>query len=409
MGQFKQQMSLKQSLQFSLSLEMKMSCELLQLNAIELKEYLEKELMDNPLYEVEYKGFFCSDSKSDIIDQKKSLQDEIRVQIKSDSDIYYYIELILNNCDKNGYLVCNISEIAKSMSLDLKKLKQALNVLHDCIPYGIASKDLSECLCIQLKHLYPNEKIAYQLAKNYLNDLAHNYTDKLLKQLKCNREQLAQAIQLIQSCNPRPASDYDQIRNVYIKPDVLLVNENDKIEIQMIEYFTIKENKFDLNHFTNDEKKYIYDLKKQGRMIQNCIQRRQESLKAIMDILVNEQQSFLLHKGVLKTCLQKDLALKLRLHETTISRALKDKYFEFEGTIYPIKSLICKGIHDNSKAFYDSLLFDIIQSEDKTKPYSDEQLSKIMHQKGYDISRRTIAKYRDQMKIPVASKRKLKE
>ena len=405
MNYFKQGFSQKQVQNFSLSYAMKLSCELLQLNSLQLKEYIEKELLDNPLYEVDIPIFSNGNSDMDYADSSKSLYDELIVQLDTQKVNLAVIELIISNCDANGYLKASFEELSKYCSEN--ELNVALHELHNCLPYGIASKNLSECLSIQLSHLFPNDKITLTIVQNHLEDIAKNYTDKILKTLGISKDVLMDSVRRIQGLNPRPASEYNMKEVSFVKPDLIIINEEGKIIIQVPNYFTIRLNNFyEKDKMSKEDRKYIKEQQIKGKALMECITRRKESLVKIMEIMIERQSEYLLHKGYLEPLLQKDIAEQLNLHETTVSRALKEKYYEYENQVYPMKKLISKKMKNTSVDVIHQMIKELINNENHEYPYNDTNLCELLREKNFNVSRRTIAKYREYLRIPSASTRK---
>lgn len=413
MIKFSQKLVQKQAQNLSLSYGMKLSIDLLQMNSLQLKEFLEKELAENPMYELEMSSSFSFSMQEefDIIDQSISLRDELLFQIKNRYVNLALLETILHNCDRNGYLLVDDATLAKQMHVSVQEVQQCINDIHDCEPYGLVARNLSECLSLQLQHIHPNESLALSLVKNDLEDIAKNHLDKLAKKYCVQQTDIRKAIVLIQSLNPRPASEYDLENTVFVKPDVILQNNDGEIEIVMPSYFNIKENEFYKGmSLDKDEKDFIKEKYNQGKMIVESIQKRKETLHIIAQVMVKKQQAYLLHKGPLQYLILKDIGELVSMHETTICRALKDKYYEYEGTIYPFKTLLCKKLNNTSVHEVYKMIKVLIEKEPKDVPYSDQKISNLLKEKGFICSRRTVAKYREDLHIPSAQSRKrLKE
>lgn len=414
MSAFSQTFVQKQLQTLSLSYGMKLSLQLLQLNSLQLKTYLEKELMDNPMFEVDMPMQYATGQHMDfwdIPDESRSLQTELLLQIKDQHCNLALIEGILHHCDRNGYLLLKKDALAHELHVSLPELHHHLKLIHSCEPVGIAAADLSECLMLQLQHQYPKEWLALQLAQHDLQDIARNRMEKLAQHYQVTQKEILHAVKVIQSLDPRPASAYDLEHITFIKPDVLLTAEDGNITIAMPNYFQIVEQDYYKGHSLNpEETAYIKEKQQQGRAILDCLHHRKQTLSAIMQVMVEKQEAFLLHQGHLSYLIMREIGEALSMHETTISRAMKDKYFEFEGVVYPMRSLLCKQVHHTSVNEILFLIKELIAQEDEEKPLSDQMLSQLLQEKGIRCSRRTITKYRDEHHIPSTQTRKrLKE
>lgn len=409
MSKFSQQLSQKQLLTLSLNQSMRLSLELLQMNSLQLKAYLEKELLDNPMVEVEYQEYHGGGKELiEMEDTSKSLMEELLLQLPKEASIYV-IEGILQNCDRNGYLQCTIEDLAKTMKTSIAEIEQQLSYLQKCEPYGIGAKDLSDCLCIQLKQLYPSAELAYRLAQKHLEDIARGRMEKLAQRYRVSKQAVLKAVQLIRQLEPRPALPYDMEHISYIKPDAIIVNEEGQLQLRMPSYFNIKEQEYYKNNALDQaDLTYIKEKRAQGKMIIECLQHRKQTLHDIMEVMILVQQDYLLRHTAKKVLRMREVADTLGVHETTISRAMKDKYYQYEGICYPMHNLLCKQVHDSSKDEVVLRMTALIEAEDPRHPLSDEVLSQLLKEEGIRCSRRTIAKYRSEHHILDSQARKRK-
>lgn len=409
MSAFKQSFTQKQVQNLSLSYGMKLSLELLQLNSLQLKEYLEKELLDNPMFEVDMTMNFSSVNPDgfDIMDHKKSLQDDLMLQITDRKINLSIVETILRNCDCNGYLLVKREELAEILHVTQAELAYCFDCIHACQPYGIASRDLRECLSIQMKQRYPQEQLALNIIEKHLDDIAKNYLAKIAIRHQMTQEEVKRCIALIQTLDPRPASEYDLERIVFVKPDVIVEVVDEEVKLLMPAYFNIKENEYYKGYsMTKEDKDFINEKRQQGKVIIECLEHRKETLHNIMKIMADQQKGYLLHQDCLQYLIMKDIGESLSMHETTISRAMKDKYFAFEGQVYPMNKLLCKQVHNTSVDVIVDKIKMIIAKELDATPLSDQKISDTLKEEGIVCSRRTVTKYRVQHHIPSAQTRK---
>lgn len=414
MSAFKQKFVQKQLQTLSLSYGMKLSLELLQLNALQLKEYLEKELLDNPMFEVDMPSdmsYQTKDEQWDIADSGISLEEELLFQIQDEKINLALLEGILHNCDRNGYLQVTPQELAASFHTTLKEIMYTLQCIHGCVPYGIGAQNLKECLMIQLEHQYPEDTLAMQIVQHHLEDIAKNHMEKIAQACHVSQTQVKEAVQRIQTLNPRPGAAYDLESAVFVKADIILEREDDNIRIIMPHYMTIREVDYYKGYAgTNEEKEFMKEKQAQGKAIMECLQHRQKTLHDIMQVMVNTQKRYLLHEGSLSCLRMREIGEELSMHETTISRAMKDKYYEYEGQVLPLRTLLCRQLHDTSVDDVVGMIQNMIEEEDHHAPLSDQNIADALKKMNVTCSRRTIAKYRMERHIPSAqTRRRLKE
>lgn len=397
-----QDLKQKQVQSIKLSQSMQQSIALLQMSTMELKDYIEKEIENNPMLEVDYTNHFSFNMSDDfdIEDTGLSLQDELMRQIryKKEKIDYALIEYLVNLLDDNGYLTEGLELIAKERNVSIDDVQRALKQIQSCYPLGVGARNLKECLLLQLNET--NSLLCKKLINESLDDIALGHINKLMKKYKVDKDLLMEAIEEIKSLNPYPCSNYKKEKIHYIRPDAILVKQDDKIEIQIPSYFNLRINDcYKKMTLTKDDNKYVKDKIMQGNTLLNCIERRNATLFKIMNVLVKYQQNYLLHgsdKVPLRMC---DVANLLGCHETTISRAMKNKYYEFECELYPLKHLLSKGIDGKSTNELKQVIKRFIESEDKENPLSDQKIVELLSSNGFKCSRRTVVKYREEMMI----------
>ena len=399
---FSQKLEIKQTQTFTLSHQMKMSIECLQLSTLKLKDYLEKELEENPLVELEMNYNYLSKevdfnqiSKEDLSLQKELFSQLSFKNIKVDEAL---LETLINLIDDDGYLRKNLDELSKICKRKKEIIEKHLNYIKECEPIGVGAYDLKECLLIQMNQLHFNDFFTKQLIENDLDAIAKNKLNELSKKYNCTIDDIKRAIEIIRTLNPRPAINYMSSSIICVQPDILVYQEDGEIFYKLIDYYAIKIMDNYKPH-SNEEKKYILEKKKQGEILIDSLNKRNETLSSIMRVLINYQKDYLLHQGSLVPLRLIDIANELNYHETTISRALKDKYYEFENAVYPLRNLLCKQLHGNSADDVKNRIRRLIQKEDKTRPYSDSEIVQLLQQENIAISRRTVNKYREEMKI----------
>lgn len=310
-------------------------------------------------------------------------------------------------------------------------VENVLKKIQTLDPPGIAARDLRECLMIQLQrnpdfHQNPHVQLAYQIVKDYFEELSKKHFEKIIHKLNINSEDLKQALNIIKRLNQKPGAQYDT-KILTIVPDfILTIDDYNQIHVKLNKS-NAPNLKLDKNYMAMLEKyqqsnlneaketyQFVKNKVESAKFFIEAIRQRSATLYKIMMTIADKQKEFFLSDGdetQLKPMILEDVANEIGMDISTVSRAVNSKYVETPFGIYELKfffsSSITKDSGDEvSNKEVKKVLKEIIDNEDKSKPYSDEKLEEIMREKGYDIARRTIAKYREQMGIPVARLRK---
>ncbi|WP_294704813.1 RNA polymerase factor sigma-54 [uncultured Fusobacterium sp.] len=405
-------LKLKQETKLILTQEMKVSMNILQMSSSKLKEYLEQEATTNPAIEINYINTPTYKSSSedntsplDFVSKEETLIDFLIEQLsylKLSTKIKNICFFIINNLDSRGYLAISKIEIKKLLNISTLQLNEAFKIIHTLDPIGIGAENLKDCLKIQLKFKGIDDSKLFLLIDQYLEEIANQNFELISKELKISKEQILEYLNLIRTLSPIPARGYlvDTDSN-YIVPEARIEIKNNKL------IFTINENaipKININtsyiNSENANQKSIYT----AINIMKCLEKRYQTLTKILELLLIKQKEFFF-KGekYLKTLTLKDLAKELSLHESTISRAIKDKYLDTPQGIISMKSLF---IIDSKSIEIKNIIIELINSENKKAPLSDEKISLFLKNKGFEIARRTVAKYREELGFPSTRDRK---
>ncbi len=405
-------LKLKQETKLILTQEMKVSMNILQMSSSKLKEYLEQEATTNPAIEINYINTPTYKSSSedntsplDFVSKEETLIDFLIEQLsylKLSTKIKNICFFIINNLDSRGYLAISKIEIKKLLNISTLQLNEAFKIIHTLDPIGIGAENLKDCLKIQLKFKGIDDSKLFLLIDQYLEEIANQNFELISKELKISKEQILEYLNLIRTLSPIPARGYlvDTDSN-YIVPEARIEIKNNKL------IFIINENaipKININtsyiNSENANQKSIYT----AINIMKCLEKRYQTLTKILELLLIKQKEFFF-KGekYLKTLTLKDLAKELSLHESTISRAIKDKYLDTPQGIISMKSLF---IIDSKRIEIKNIIIELINSENKKAPLSDEKISLFLKNKGFEIARRTVAKYREELGFPSTRDRK---
>jgi RNA polymerase sigma-54 factor len=347
-------------------------------------------------------------------------------------------ETIIGNIDDSGYLQRDLEALEDDLAFsynvmtDQKELERILKVIQGFDPVGVGGRSLQECLLIQLDREPETDSIllAKQILKRYFNEFTKKHYDKIIKKAKITEEQLREGIDEILKLNPKPGNSLsDTIRtNQYIIPDFMITNKDGELElglnsrntpelrvsrtyVDMLE--TYAETKGKRNTSDKEAVMFIKQKIDSAKWFIDAIKQRQNTLFVTMNAIMNFQKDYFLtgDETQLRPMILKDIADIVNLDISTISRVANSKYVQTPFGTFLLKSFFSESMQTTSGEEVSTreikkILSDCVEAEDKVKPLTDEQLAGILKEKGYNIARRTVAKYREQLSIPVARLRK---
>lgn len=382
--------------------------------AIELKEKIEKTIEENPFLEYDIKSNHNRADINSIIENtaantKESLFEHLKSQIeiafnnKNDIEIAKQISSFIN---QDGYLITPYGEIADILNINIKKVDEIIKVLKTLDPIGVAAKNISECLSIQLKYRENIDEsiknIAINIVENYLTELSKKNYKYIASKLNISEKEILVALKLIQTLEPYPAREFDTTVIKYIIPELFIFKENDEWQVKTNETFIppLKINKkysklLKESDFNNDLK----EKKEEAQNLINVVNERKKSLKRVGEGLLKLQIDFFENgKEFMKPLRLRDLALEVGLSESTISRISNGKYLNTVWGTFSIKYFFSKKINgDLGSRAVKEIIKRII--ENSAAKLSDEKIRLILKSEGIEIARRTVAKYRQSMNI----------
>lgn len=366
----------------------------------------------------------------------QDLINQLNTFILSDDD-RGIAEFLVGSIDDDGYLRRSIQDIVDDMAFtqgiytDEKAVERILNIIHDLEPAGVGARDLQECLLLQLKHKTPTEYVdlAITVIENYFEQFTKKHYEKLLTSCNVSQEQLKKAIEEIEKLNPKPGGSFDSSNRVVeqIVPDFTIRIVDGELELTLNgrnapslhvskDYQEMLQTYKDSRDKSGSQKDAVQFIKQKldsAKWFIDAIRQRQETLYVTMNAIMYFQQEYFLdgEETKLKPMILKDIADMVGLDISTVSRVANSKYVDTPYGTKLIKEFFSEAMkndqgEDVSTLEIKKILKNVVEDEDKTKPYSDEQLVDILKEKGYPIARRTIAKYRDLLDIPVARMRK---
>jgi len=347
---------------------------------------------------------------------------------------------LIGSIESDGYirreLEAIVNDLAFSQGIEttVEEVEAILKRIQTFDPPGIAARDLQECLLLQLDRMDNGHNIDVAVAKKIIRDCFDEFTkkhyQKIQKKLETEDEEFVKdAIELIVKLNPKPGggATASMVKNQYIIPDFILTNNNGKLELalnsrnapelRISRSYTEMFKAYDKSDKRDKKLKEAVTFVKQkldaAKWFIDAIKQRQQTLLRTMRAIVDFQYDFFLEgdETKLKPMILKDIANMINMDISTVSRVASSKSVQTDFGIYPLKYFFSEGITTDSGEEVSSrevkqIIKDIIDNEDKNKPYSDDKLEKILNEKGYNIARRTVAKYREQLNIPVARLRR---
>ena len=453
-------LNLTQEQKLIMTQQMQLSIKLLQMSTYDLREYIEKEFSENPVLEAQYEDtkevskeqdrleykellkYLESDnygsqsygeyddeeiSPFTFISKPESLTDYLEEQILElpiDEYMRSVCSYMVECLDQKGYLDIKKEELINELDCSEETFNRALIVIQNLEPAGIGARDLKECLEIQLERKGENDPIVKEIIYNHLDDLADNKYQVIAKDLGITPKKAQDYGDLIKTLEPKPSRGFytgDEVG--FIIPDAeirkidgeFLILMNDGV-LPMLSVNPLY--KAILKDSTNDKEatEYVKEkIEKAMFLIKSIEQRKSTLYKVLQKILEKQKDYFEKGEKYLKPMTLKEIAEKLEMHESTISRAIRDKYILTSMGTIKIKNLFVNSISNKEKSHGEEdvtvinikkALEEVIKKEDKRKPLSDQAISEILKEKGMVISRRTVAKYREELGIKSSSKRK---
>ncbi|HOQ33150.1 MAG TPA: RNA polymerase factor sigma-54 [Candidatus Hydrogenedens sp.] len=351
---------------------------------------------------------------------KNHLIKQLQIEINDPQEVQIG-ESIIASIDSRGYFVGNMEEISKEFGVEIETVEKVLKKIQRFDPSGVGARNAKECLLIQIEQQYPDNTLLKRLIEEYFDELTHRQIPKIARGLKIEPCKVEELINLLKTLNLFPGHLFpDEPNN--IRPDVIVkFNEDDELEIEIYDKY-LPEIKYiepikkeQIKTLPKEEKEQIKKYKESAIRLIKCLELRNSTLYKVAKEIAILQEEFM-RKGVeyLKPLTYKTIADRINIHESTISRCIAGKYMSTPQGIFEFRYFFSGGIKTNegenekSSRTVQSIIKRIIDEEDKTKPLSDQQIAELIQQKeGIKIARRTISKYREEMKIPNAFERKV--
>ena len=406
------------------------SLQILQMDRLTLEEHIAEQLQENPVLnypDVSSNKYRINTRSNENGDDREPtnhtnhydtleffLTDQLE-RLDIPDSIRRFCRRLIALIDRNGYLPMSLLPDGYANDRDFRKV---LSVLQSLDPAGVAARDLQECLLLQLHRLEKNDRLAEVLVSNHLEDLSRRNMAKIQKITGASMEELQSAIQCILTLNPRPGADFaEREETVYILPDFKVLCDDGKIILQQEEQafplLTISDYYVKLYEATQDPevKRYLKERIANAKNFITGLENRKTTVLRCIEAILQIQKSFFLNQSrQLVPMTQQEVAKMVDLHTSTVSRAISGKHLEFDGKIYPLKFFFARGLNNMEERITTNqireLIRQIVQNENLERPLSDQQIVSVLQQGGAEVSRRTVAKYREQMGILSSKQRR---
>ena len=421
---------------------------LLQIPIVDLDKRIEKEIEENPvieeddLEESENEKVYLStnnqsnDRKTDFLVDNftgniNTLSNHLQNQLigsEKNEDELKVVKYLINSLDENGFLrrestsIINDYYIINEIEISEDLLNDALKTLKDLEPAGVGAKNLRECLIIQNnKSDFDNKLLIKNILENYYEAFTNKNFEKIIRELNIEKEQLSLVYNNVESLNPIPGSGFSKNKDSteYIIPDFSISSKDGNIDIKLNK---VRRRKINVSSYyqkildeTNDEKTkdFLKQKLEQAKWFIESLEKRNETLLKVMSAIAEIQKAYFIsgEDKDLKPMKLADISEKVQLDISTISRVTNSKYLEASFGTFLLKELFSEAYRkDNGEIIstkeIKNKLIEIIESENKEHPFTDENLCKLLGEDDYNIARRTVAKYRDELKIPTARNRR---
>lgn len=413
--------------------QLKQALKILQLPADELKTYVQEMFLENPFIDIDVKA--DADWKNDyrtgegdlmkkydymmhhLPKTRQSLIDDLLSQLGMLSlplEMKKVITDMIYHLDDRGYFSCETEEFCLRHQISKETFNEALRVVQSFEPIGIGARDLRECLLIQLRHLNNAPALTIEMIENYYDLLINAQWEQLAKELSVTVKEIREAAAVLRTLSFRPAERFMTEEPIYIVPELIIEKAGEEL-IVMLNEDALPFIKFNEQYVAMclDMPPFIKGKLKEAKWLIQCIRQRNQTLLSVANAVISVQKAFFLSEpGELKPLTLRDVAEMARLNPSTVCRAVQGKFLETPKGVIPFKKLFSTKIQtlDGTKAsahMAKEKIRALIQSENKNSPYSDAEIARLLKKQNICLSRRTVAKYREEMGIGSSKLRKI--
>lgn len=365
--------------------------------------------------------------KEDILEQtseaQTSLYDHLLGQLhllKLDDQQRMIGEYVIGNLDHRGFLVVSVADMAEELKVEPQVIEDVLKEMHKLEPIGVCSRDLRECLALQLEEKHLEDTLAYRVVQEHLYDFERKSVLQIAKMMNVPVDKIQEAMDVIKTLSPNPTRGKFDSGAMPVVPDLVVERVGDEFVVfhndRNIPRMRINPNYRSLlkrgGKTKEDTKQYVREKLEQARWLLNSINQRRDTMVRVMRAIVGEQRDFF-DKGpaFLRPLIMEDIARIVEMNVATISRVSNGKYVQTPHGVFELKYFFNSGIAKDdgaevSKRNVKAHLAEIIAAEDPAKPLSDQEIYRRLNAEGYKLARRTVTKYREELKILPARFRK---
>jgi len=351
----------------------------------------------------------------DSLSQTESLQEHLMNQLALaglDKQERQIGELLVGSVDEDGYLTVSIEELAETTGYTIEEIQRVLSVVQEFDPIGVATRDLKECLLVQLARLGKENSLAAQIVRKHLDALGAKKFSDIARALKVPVGDVHEAAHFIATLEPKPGRLFPSEHTSYVLPEVMVQKTNGNYvvilnddQIPRVRISKHYRRLMEDPHTSAEVKNYIREKVRAGTFLIKSIGQRQQTIRRIANEIVRIQKDFF-ESGLtaLKPLTMAEIANALGIHETTVSRAIANKYIQTPQGVYEMKYFFTPGFKTadgkeiSNKTIKDAIL-QLVDNEDSSSPLSDQAMVEELKKQGITVARRTIAKYRDELRI----------
>lgn len=460
-------LNIEQTQKLIMTPELRQAITVLQLPAAELVQYIENAMLENPLLEIpeeldgeedehsekagrdDFKSDWCDylsecghfdrsldrawaerddgerNSFEHFVAPAPSLHEYLILQLHlaiSDPELRKIGEFLIGNINDQGYLQIGLEDVRKMCGYPLASIERVLRIIQSFDPPGVGGRDLAECLMIQLEQRGQQTPMIEKLVRFFLNDLAQGKLQKIATALGVTVQEVQAMADLIRSLDPKPGRNFSRSGDIrYIIPDVVVEKVGDEYVVIVNDvcvprliinktYQTLLKQKDNCDPATTQ---FVENKLKSAIWLIRSIEQRRLTLYRVVQCIVEHQKEFL-ERGIkhLKPLTLKQIAGVSKLHESTVSRTIANKYIQTPQGVFELKFFFSSGVagaQDGEMVSAESIkriLRELVEKEDSRRPLSDQQLCELLQARGINIARRTVAKYRQEIGIPPVKQRK---
>ncbi|KMK92691.1 RNA polymerase factor sigma-54 [Rossellomorea marisflavi] len=417
-GLFQQQ---QQKLQMTQQLSQAIT--ILQYSTMELNDFLESKAMENPLIQLKPPKRKLAEWQDFVSDTTKSLSEALLIQLnlKSLTSVERdCLEELIFSLDDNGYLHIEPGYFLKKYEIGEEELESTISMIQSLEPAGIGARSLQECIHLQLDRRWEVPDFVLTIVSDHFQAFADRKWREIAKAMGIELKEVQAAADFVTQCNPRPGAVFAKDFSHYIVPELNVRVWGDDVTVALYDgtSITVTFNKeytdFLGHHPDRDVASYIKEKNQEFEWLVLSLRQRKQTMLKVGKAIVEKQRGFFLHgPGHLQPLTLRQIAEEVGAHESTISRAVRGKYVQTPYGVFELKSFFTAAVRavDTAEETVSAgtvkrELQELVNQEDKRKPLSDQKLVALLTEKGCDVSRRTVAKYRDQLGIPSSSKRK---